>query len=73
MDEIFSRWYVLGDDWINLGLSNYMHMDKNTDAGWKINDTWCGISMVMLKLELENGKTVYMEAAAANLTSPVGD
>ena len=72
MDEIFIRWYVLGGDWINLGLPNYMHMDKNPDAGWKINYTWCGISMVMLKLELENGKTTDRETTAANGNSPVG-
>ena len=66
MDEIFSRWYVLGGDWINLGLPHYMHMDKNTDAGWKNNDTWCGISMFMLKLELENGKTTDRESADTN-------
>ena len=47
-------------------------MDKNPDAGWKINDTGCGISMVMLKLELENGKTTDREAADANGNSPVG-
>ena len=73
MDGIFSRLYVLGGDWINLGLPHYMHMDKNTDAGWKINYTWFGISMVMLKFELENGKTTYREAAAANGNPPVGD
>ena len=43
-----------------------MHMDKNPDAGWKINYTWCGISMVMLKLEMENGKTTDRESAATN-------
>ena len=50
-----------------------MHMDHNPDSGWKINDTWCGIIMVMLKLDLENGKTIDREEAAANGTSPVGD
>ena len=73
MDEIFSRLYVLGDEYINLGLPQYMYMDKNTDDVWKINYTWCGISMFMLKLELENGKTTYMETAAANVISPVGE
>ena len=73
MDEIFSIWYVLGGDWINLGLSHYMHMDHKPYSGWKINDTWCGIITFMLKLDLENGKTIDREEAAANGTSPVGD
>ena len=49
-----------------------MHMDKNTDAGWKNNDTWCGMSMFMLKLELENGKTTDRESADTNWNLPVG-
>ena len=28
VDEIFSRWYVLGGGWINLGLKKYVHMDN---------------------------------------------
>ena len=32
-DEIFSIWYGLGGDWINLGLPNYVNMDRNTDDG----------------------------------------
>ena len=73
MDEILIRWYILGGDCINIGLPNYMHMDHNTHSGWKINDIWFWIIMVMLKLDLENGKTVDRKEAAANWTSSFGD
>ena len=33
VDEIFSRWYGLGGDWINLGLPHDVQMDSNTETG----------------------------------------
>ena len=33
VDESFSRRYNLVGDWINLGLTQYVHMDSNKDSG----------------------------------------
>ena len=57
VDEIFSRWYRLGGEWINLGLPQYVHIDHKTDYGCNIQDTCCRRSIVMLKLKLVKGKT----------------
>ena len=36
LDKIFRSWYGLGGDWINLGMTQYVHMDKNLDSGCEI-------------------------------------
>ena len=40
-DEIFSIWYGLVSDWINLGLPHYVHMDHKPDSGYEIQDNLC--------------------------------
>ena len=52
VDERFRIWYFLRGYWINLSISHYVHMDFKTYDGYKIQDTCCGRSMVMLKLNL---------------------
>ena len=57
--KIFIKWYGLGEDYINLGLPHYAHMDCNPDADYEIKDTCCGRRMVILKLKFVKVKTVY--------------
>ena len=73
MDKVFSGWYILGDDWINLRLSQYVHMDRNPDTGYKIQDTCCGSSMVMLNLKLVKVNTADEASSTSNGTAPSGD
>ena len=39
VDDIFSRWYVLGVYFVNLGLSEYVKKDVKRGASFKIQDT----------------------------------
>ena len=54
--KIFSGWYGLGSYWINLGLLDYVKIDRKTYYGFKIYNTFCVRIMVMLKLKLAKGK-----------------
>ena len=57
VDEIFSRWYGLGGDWINLVLPHYVQTDCKSDTRYKVQDNFCGINMVMMKLTLVKDNT----------------
>ena len=35
-DESISRWYGLGGRWVNIGLPNYVAMERNPDNGCEI-------------------------------------
>ena len=48
-------------------------MDCKPDAGYEIQDTFCGRRMLILKLKLEKGNTENGEAPATNGTTPYGD
>ena len=48
-------------------------MDCKTDAVYKIQDTCCGRTVVMLKLNLVKGNDVDESASAANGTEPADD
>ena len=52
VDESMSRWYGLGGNWINMGLPNYVAIDRKPENGCEIQDAACGISGVMLQLKL---------------------
>ena len=73
MDEILSRWYGLGGDWINLGMPHYVKMDLNPYIGFKIKDTLSGNSMVMMELNLVNGRSVDEASDTYNGTALDGD
>ena len=49
-----------------------MHMDHNTDAGCKIQDTLCGRIMVMMKVRLVNSNTSEEAATTENGNVPAG-
>jgi Transposase IS4 len=52
VDESMSRWYGQGGFWINLGLPQYISIDRKPENGCEIQNAACGCSGVMLKLKL---------------------
>ena len=50
-----SRWYGQGGHWINLGLPQYVAIDRKPENGCKIQNSACGQSGVMLRLKLVKG------------------
>ena len=46
--EAISRWYKLGDHWINFGLPMYMAIGKKAESDCEIQNSACGKSGVML-------------------------
>ena len=52
VDESISRWYGLGGYWINLGLPQYVAIDRKPENGCEIQNSACGDSGVMLRLKL---------------------
>jgi Transposase IS4 len=52
VDESMSRWYGQGGSWINLGLPNYVSIDRKPDSGCEIQTSCCGRSGVMLRLRI---------------------
>ena len=59
MGEIFSRWFSLGGDLINIGLPYYVQMDHKTYDGFKIQDTYLVRIMVIIKLKSVKDNTAY--------------
>jgi Transposase IS4 len=52
VDESMSRWYGQGGSWINIGLPNYVAIDRKPENGCEIQTAACGISGVMIRLKL---------------------
>ena len=62
-DESLSRWYGQGGDWINMGLPTYVAIDRKPDNGCEIQNSACGVSGIMLRLNLMFGQyKVRLEA-----------
>ena len=55
VDESISRWYGLGGHWINVGLPNYVAMDRKPENGCEIQDACDGRSRIMIRLKLVKG------------------
>ena len=55
VDESISRWYGLGGHWINIGLPNYVAMERKADNLCDIQDVCGGRSKVMIHLKLVKG------------------
>ena len=55
VEKSISRWYGLGGHWINIGLPNYVAMERNPDNGCEIQDTCDGRSKIMICLKLVKG------------------
>ena len=51
-DESISRWYGLGGYWINIGLPMYVAIDRKPENGCEIQNSACGKSGVMLRLQI---------------------
>ena len=58
VDESMSRWYGNGGDWINLGIPQYIAIDRKPENGGEIQDASCGQSGIMLRLKVVQRKIV---------------
>ncbi len=61
VDESISRWYGLGGSWINVGLPQYVAMDRKPEHGAEIQNSCDGNCGIMMRLKLV--KTAVFEAA----------
>ena len=52
VDESISRWYGLGGHWINMGLPQYVAMDRKPKNGCEIQNAADGYSGIMMQLKL---------------------
>lgn len=52
VDESISRWYGLGGHWINMGLPQYVAIDRKPENGCEIQDACCGRSGVMIRIKI---------------------
>ena len=52
VDESMSRWYGLGDDWIDVGLPSYIAIDRKPENSCGIKTSACGRSEIMLRLDI---------------------
>jgi hypothetical protein len=50
-----SRWYGNGGDWMNLGIPQYIAIDRKPENGGEIQDASCGKSGIMLRLKVVKG------------------
>jgi Transposase IS4 len=51
-DESISKWNGLGGHWIDIGVPNYIAIDRKPESGCEIQNTACGRSGIMLRLQL---------------------
>ena len=66
VDESISRWYGLGGHWINVGLPQYVSMDRKPDDGCEIQNSACGQSGIMLRLKLVKSAACIAETEKEN-------
>ena len=52
IDEIMSRWYGLGGEWIDVGLPIYRAIDRKPENGCEVKTSACVRSGIMLRLEI---------------------
>ena len=52
IDESMYRWYGMGDRWINTCLPIYIAIDRKSENGYKIQNSACGKSSIVLRLNL---------------------
>ena len=52
VDESISRWYGLGGYWINIGIPQYVAIDRKPENGCEIQNAGDGVSGVMMRLKL---------------------
>lgn len=50
-----SCWYGHGGSWINHGLPHYVSIDRKPESGCEIQNACCGVSGIMLRLQLVTG------------------
>ena len=52
VDESSSRWYRQGGGWINAELPPYEAIDRKPGNGCEIQDSCCGVSGIMMRLNI---------------------
>ena len=52
VDESMIRWYGLGGHWINIGLPQYVAIDRKPENGCEIQNSACGGSGIFCRLKL---------------------
>ncbi len=52
VDESISRWYGQGGYWINIGLPQYVAIDRKPENGCEIQNAACGRSGIMMQLKI---------------------
>ena len=52
VDESISRWYGLGGDWIDIGVPNYVALDRKPESGCELKSACCGDTGILLRLEI---------------------
>ena len=55
VNESISRWYGLGEHWINTGIRNYITMDWKSENDCETQYTCDGRSKIMIQLKLVKG------------------
>jgi hypothetical protein len=55
VDESMSRWYGNGGNWVNLGIPQYIAIDRKPENGGEIQDASCGKCGIMLRLKVVKG------------------
>ena len=51
VDELISRWYGQGGDWIYYGLPRYVAIDRKPENCCEIQNSCCGVSGIMTRLK----------------------
>ncbi len=52
VEESISHWYGLGGHWIDVGLPHYVAIDRKRENGCEIQNSACGRSGIMMRLQL---------------------
>lgn len=67
VDESIIRWYGLGGEWINMGLPQYVAIDRKPENGAEIQNACDGMSGIMMRIKLVKTATEerVLERAAA--------
>ena len=57
VDESMYRWYGIGGHWINVGLPQYISIDRNPENVFEIQNAADVVSFIMMQLKLVNNSS----------------
>ena len=72
VDESISRWYDQGGDRINFGLPHYVAIDKKSENGYEIHDSCCGVSGIMIRLNIVKQEEDCSDTESDEYSSSIG-